>query len=429
MSEPHPEPPGARPRAGEPHKAPAPVETFTRFSTRQRIVWALLLAALASIGPFAIDTYLPAFDGIGRSLQSTPVQMQQSLSIYLIAFAVMNLFHGSISDAIGRKPVVLTGLLVFGLGSAGCALAQSIEVFLFFRFMQGLCAGAGMVVSRAMIRDLFPADEAQRMLSLMTVFFGVAPAIAPWIGGWVYVRLGWEAVFWFLSALGFLLCALHGRLLPESLAPAARRPLAPGPMLRGYRTMAGSPRFILLCLSSAVPFNGFFLYVLGAPQFLGVHLQLAPDEYYGLFFATVAGIMLGSALSGRLAGRITDARQVRIGLWIGALACALNLLLTLWQPGKPIAAIAPVALYTLGWALVVPAVTLRAIDLYPSRRGMASSMQSFIGGVLNSVVAGLVVPAVMHSLLAMAIVSAGCLAVGWITWVLHHHLPHRVLRD
>jgi DHA1 family bicyclomycin/chloramphenicol resistance-like MFS transporter len=122
-------------------------------------------------------------------------------------------------------------------------------------------------------------------------------------------------------------------------------------------------------------------------------------------------------------------RQVRIGLWVSALAAALNLVLTHWQPGKPIAAIAPVALYTLGWALVVPAVTLRAIDLYPSRRGMASSMQSFIGGVLNSVVAGLVVPAVMHSLLAMAVVSAGCLAVGWITWALHHRMPHRVLDE
>jgi len=391
--------------------------------------WALMLAALASIGPFAIDTYLPAFEGISRSLASTPVQMQQSLSLYLVAFAVMNLFHGAISDAIGRKPVVLAGLLVFGLGSAGCALAQSIEVFLAFRFLQGLCAGAGMEVSRAMIRDLFPPDEAQRMLSLMTVFFGVAPAIAPLIGGWVYVRYGWEAVFWFLSALGFALFALHGRVLPESLAVAARRPLAIAPMLRGYRTMAGSPRFILLCLSSAVPFNGFFERNRTAPQFLGVHLRLAPDAFFWLFLATVAGIMLGSALSGRLSGRITAALQVRSGLWISALASMLNLLFTYIRPGDPVAAILPVALYTLGWALVVPAVTIRAIDLYPSRRGMASSMQSFIGGVLNSVVAGLVVPAVMHSLMGMAAVSAACLAIGWLTWVLHERFPHRVLGD
>jgi len=406
-----------------------PTESLLSLSAKQRNTWALLLAALSSIGPFAIDTYLPAFDGIGRSLQSTPVQMQQSLSLYLIAFAIMNLFHGAISDAVGRKPVVLVGLFLFGLSSAGCALSSSIEAFLFFRFMQGLCAGAGMVVSRAMIRDLFPPEEAQRMLSLVTVFFGIAPAIAPLIGGWVYLGFGWEAVFWFLSALGFVLFGLHGRLLPESLDPSARRPLAIAPMLRGYRTMAASPRFIFLCLSSAAPFNGFFLYVLGAPQFLGVHLLLAPDEFFWLFLGTVAGIMLGSALSGKLAGRIKPGAQIRFGLWISGIASALNLWLCFQLPGHPLAAIVPVSIYTLGWALIVPAITIRAIDLYPSRRGMAASMQSFIGGVLNSLVAGLLVPAVMHSLEAMAFASAGCLAIGWITWGLHRRLPHRALDE
>jgi len=165
--------------------APAPIVG------RQRLAWALLLAALSSIGPFAIDTYLPAFEGIASSLQATPLQMQQSLSIYLIAFAVMNLFHGAISDAVGRKPVVLTGLLLFSLASVGCALANSIELLLFCRFLQGLCAGVGMVVSRAMVRDLFPPEEAQKMFSIVTIFFGVAPAIAHGlVGSFLFVGAG-----------------------------------------------------------------------------------------------------------------------------------------------------------------------------------------------------------------------------------------------
>jgi DHA1 family bicyclomycin/chloramphenicol resistance-like MFS transporter len=396
---------------------------------RQRLAWALLLASLSAIGPFAIDTYLPAFEGISQSLQATPVQMQQSLSIYLIAFAVMNLFHGAISDAVGRKPVVLAGLLLFALSSIGCAMASSIEALLIYRFLQGLCAGVGMVISRAMVRDLFPPHDAQRMLSIVTIFFGVAPAIAPWIGGLVFVRWGWEAVFWFLAGLSILLLILHATLLPESLQAQDRRSLAVAPLFKAYKTMASSPRFVLLCISSAMPFNGFFLYVLGAAQFLGVHLRLAPDQFYWLFLATVLGMMLGSAISSRLSGRFPPMRQVRVGLWISGLASVLNIALTMLFPALVWMAIMPIALYTLGWALTVPAITVRAIDLYPSRRGMASSMQSFIGGVTNSLMAGLIVPAVMHSLLAMAITSALAFSSGVIAWFIHSRVPLKPLKE
>lgn len=396
---------------------------------RQRLAWALLLASLSAIGPFAIDTYLPAFEGISQSLQATPVQMQQSLSIYLIAFAVMNLFHGAISDAVGRKPVVLAGLLLFALSSIGCAMASSIEALLIYRFLQGLCAGVGMVISRAMVRDLFPPHDAQRMLSIVTIFFGVAPAIAPWIGGLVFVRWGWEAVFWFLAGLSIVLLILHATLLPESLQAQDRRSLAVAPLFKAYKTMASSPRFVLLCISSAMPFNGFFLYVLGAAQFLGVHLRLAPDQFYWLFLATVLGMMLGSAISSRLSGRFPPMRQVRVGLWISGLASVLNIALTMIFPAQVWMAIMPIALYTLGWALTVPAITVRAIDLYPSRRGMASSMQSFIGGVTNSLMAGLIVPAVMHSLLAMAITSALAFSSGVIAWFIHSRVPLKPLKE
>ena len=396
---------------------------------RQRLAWALLLASLSAIGPFAIDTYLPAFEGISQSLQATPLQMQQSLSIYLIAFAVMNLFHGAISDAVGRKPVVLAGLVLFALSSIGCAMASSIEALLIYRFLQGLCAGVGMVISRAMVRDLFPPDDAQRMLSIVTIFFGVAPAIAPWIGGLVFVRWGWEAVFWFLAGLSIVLLILHAALLPESLQAQDRRSLAVAPLFKAYKTMASSPRFVLLCISSAMPFNGFFLYVLGAAQFLGVHLRLAPDQFYWLFLATVLGMMLGSAISSRLSGRFPPMRQVRVGLWISGLASVLNIALTMIFPAQVWMAIVPIALYTLGWALTVPAITVRAIDLYPSRRGMASSMQSFIGGVTNSLMAGLIVPAVMHSLLAMAITSALAFSFGVIAWFIHSRVPLKPLKE
>ena len=143
--------------------------------------WALaiLLAMLGMLGPFSIDTYLPAFSGMAQSLAATPAQMQQTLSAYLFGFALMNLFHGALSDAFGRRPVVLWGLALFTLASLGCALSQSIAQLVAFRALQGMSAGAGVVVSRAIIRDMFPPADAQRVMSQVTIFFGIAPAIAP----------------------------------------------------------------------------------------------------------------------------------------------------------------------------------------------------------------------------------------------------------
>ncbi|MFP5461496.1 MAG: MFS transporter, partial [Gammaproteobacteria bacterium] len=166
--------------------------------------WALavLLAALGMLGPFSIDTYLPAFAGIAADLSATPVQMQQTLSGYLFGFAFMNLFHGALSDSFGRRPVVLWGIAVFTVASIGCALSTSIGALVFFRTLQGLSTGAGIVVSRAVIRDIFPPAAAQKMMSQVTIFFGIAPAVAPLIGGWLYVYVDWHGIFWFLALIG-----------------------------------------------------------------------------------------------------------------------------------------------------------------------------------------------------------------------------------
>src|SRR6185312_1359316 len=162
--------------------------------------WALavLLAVLGMLGPFSIDTYIPAFSGIAASIGATPAQMQQTLSAYLFGFAFMNLFHGALSDSFGRRPVVLWGLAVFTVASLGCALSQTIGQLVLFRALQGLSTGAGIVVSRAVVRDMFAPADAQKVMSQITIYFGVAPAIAPILGGLLFVHLGWHSVFWFL---------------------------------------------------------------------------------------------------------------------------------------------------------------------------------------------------------------------------------------
>ena len=388
--------------------------------------WALavLLAALATVGPFSIDTYIPAFDGIMKVLDATPVQMQQTLSGYLFGFAVMNLFHGALSDSFGRRPVVLWGMAVFALSSMGCALAGSIGQLVFWRTVQGLSAGAGVVVSRAIIRDMFPPSEAQRVMSQVTIFFGLAPAIAPMIGGFLYVHADWHAIFWFLVLVGALLFLMTWRLMPETLHKDHKQPFEVGSLMRGYGSLVGSRRFLLLALASGIPFNGMFLYVLSAPVFLGQHLGLAPTQFFWFFCFSIGGIMGGAWLSGRLAGKITPRKQIRRGFLIMGFTSIANIACNLTLPHSPVWAFPLISSFAFGWALMVPVVTLLVLDQAPDRRGMASSLQACIGSAANGVVAGLLVPLVMHSMLALAITSAAMMCIGLAAWTwVKHEIP------
>jgi DHA1 family bicyclomycin/chloramphenicol resistance-like MFS transporter len=388
--------------------------------------WALavLLALLGMLGPFSIDTYLPAFSGIARSLGATPAEMQQTLSAYLFGFAFMNLFHGALSDSLGRRPVVLWGIAVFTLASAGCAMSQSIGQLVFFRALQGLSTGAGIVVSRAVIRDMFAPAQAQKVMSQVTIYFGVAPAVAPLIGGWLFVHLDWHSIFWFLTLVGAALWAANYKLLPETLHLSHRQPFEVKHLMRGYWQLGSNPRFLLLALASGIPFNGMFLYVLSAPAFLGEHLQLAPPDFFWLFLLTIAGIMMGAWLSGRMSGRLPAKQQIRYGFSVMLLVSVVNVAANfVWVP-QASWAMFPIALFAFGWALMVPVVTLLVLDLYPERRGMASSLQAFVGSTANGIVAGVVAPLVMHSTRALAVTSLGMLGIGLLAWLyLHKRWP------
>lgn len=388
----------------------------------RRWTLALLLACLGMIGPFAIDTYLPAFGAIASDLSAGPVPMQQTLSVYLLAFAVMNLFHGAIADSAGRRPVVLVGIAVFAVASVGCALASDIATLVLFRALQGASAGVGMVVTRALIRDLFAPADAQRMMAQVTLFFGVAPAVAPLIGGLFAESIGWRAIFWLLAVLGLVLWIAIARWLPETLAPAARQPFGVAPLMRGYWGLARNRDYLALVLASGVPFNGMFLYVLAAPAFLGQLLALPPTQFFVFFVLTVSGIMAGAWVSGRMAGRIRPRQQIRHGFVTVLAATVVNVglhglaLLIDWRP-PAVLAMLPVAVFAFGWSLLTPAVTVLALDQAPDRRGMASSVQASIGSASNALVAGVIVPLAMGSLLGLALTQAALLAVGAGAWL------------
>jgi len=271
-------------------------------------------------------------------------------------------------------------------------------------------------VSRAVVRDLFAPARAQKVMSQITIFFGIAPTIAPIIGGWFLVLLGWHSVFWFLAAIGAALWLANWRLLPETLHPSQRQPLQVSNLLRGYRQLGSSARFLLLTLVTGLPFNGMFIYVMAAPSFLGGRLGLAPTQFFWLFILIIGGIMSGAWLSGRVAGRMTPVAQIKLGFAVMAGVSALNLGANLLFDTRAWWALPLIGVFSFGWALVSPATTLLVLDLYPERRGMASSLQSCVASTANGLVAGILTPLLMDSAVALAAGSAALMGVGLVSW-------------
>lgn len=380
---------------------------------------ALILAALAMIGPFTIDTYLPSFPFIGADLQATPAQMQQTLSLYLFTLALMTLFHGTLSDSFGRRPVILASLAVYVLTSMGCALATSLPQLLFWRAIQGLAAGAGIIVGRAIIRDSFSGHEAQRLMSLVTMIFGIAPAIAPVIGGWLQDLFGWRTIFWFLAMYGVVLFFAAMRRLPETHPAAARQPFQARPLLRNYLRLGSDPKLVLLCLVIAFNFSGFFLYVVSAPAVIYDLLRMSEKDFAWLFVPGISGVMFGAFLSGRLAERLSPRRTVFVGYLIMACAVTFNIAYSLvFSPALPWTVL-PVMVYTVGMALAMPSVTLIALELFPKLRGMTSSLQGFAHSLFAGLTAGLVSPLLSHSALMLACGMGGMALMGVLAWLLY----------
>jgi len=380
---------------------------------------AFILAALAMIGPFTIDTYLPSFPFIGADLQATPAQMQQTLSLYLFTLAFMTLFHGTLSDSFGRRPVIIASLALYVVTAVGCALAASLSQLLFWRAVQGLAAGAGIIVGRAIIRDSFSGHEAQRLMSLVTMIFGLAPAIAPVIGGWLQGAFGWRIIFWFLATYGVVLFFAVMRRLPETHPVSARQPFQARPLLRNYLRLGSDPKLVLLCLTIAFNFSGFFLYVVSAPAVIYDLLKMSEKDFAWLFVPGISGVMFGAFLSGRLAERLSPRRTVFVGYLIMFGAAVFNIGYCLIFPPSLPWTVLPVMIYTIGMALAMPSVSLIALDLFPQLRGMTSSLQGFAHSLFAGITAGVVSPFVSHSALMLACSMGGMALLGWLSWLFY----------
>jgi DHA1 family bicyclomycin/chloramphenicol resistance-like MFS transporter len=421
-----PTPPADLPDQDLDHEVPPPEPSHRKPLSAAAL--AVMLAGLSMIGPFSIDAYLPAFPNIQSTLHATPLEVQQSLTFYMLAFAGMVLWHGALSDAFGRRNVILVSLAMFAIGTLGCASAHTVHYLWVFRIMQGISAGAGVVVGRAIIRDLYADAAAARLLSLVTMIFSIAPAIAPILGGWIVTLFDWRAIFLSLLAYSTLLFIFCYHRLPETLPPEKRHPFNPRFLVRNYSEILRSPLFHLKTGVVALNFAGLFIYIAAAPVFLPEELHLGPSQFAWLFIPSVSGIFLGALAANRIAGRMPFARQIGIGFCFLLSASSVNLLYHSFLPPALPWTVLPMLFYTFGMSMVAPGATLLALDLFPHIRGTVASVQSFAVTLLGAIVAGVIAPFLSHSALWLAAGQMAFSASALALWLTSRHYRRMLAR-
>ncbi|MEJ0037189.1 MAG: multidrug effflux MFS transporter [Gammaproteobacteria bacterium] len=378
---------------------------------------AALLAALAMVSPFSIDTFYPSFPAISQEFSLTTWQIQQTITVYMLPFALMTLIQGPLSDALGRRPVVLVGLLVYSMASIACVFAPSFAFLLAFRALQGMSAGVGMAVGRAIIRDLHDGPQAQKLMATISMIFSIAPAIAPVLGGWIHVWFGWRYVFGFMVIIGISLSVLSYVLLPETHPFERRAKLDVGGLARTIGMIASNRTFMLYAFALGTTFSAMITFIGAAPAIVMGHWHLAETQFAYLFVPLIIGIMGGAFISGKLAGRIPGKKQIAIGYTLTLAGGALSVMLNAFLDSPPIfPQQVLITVVALGVQIMMPIYALRMLDMFPSVRGSAASVQSCVMLGVGAVFLGALVPAISHSMVELSLGSLISALVGFLVW-------------
>ncbi|SEB39871.1 MFS transporter, DHA1 family, bicyclomycin/chloramphenicol resistance protein [Nitratireductor aquibiodomus] len=353
---------------------------------------ALVLGLLTAVGPFAIDMYLPALPSIGADLNAGTVAVQMSLLVFFLSMGLAQIIVGPISDMVGRKAPLYAGLAVFIIGSIGSALATSIEMLIAFRFLQGLGASAGMVVPRAVVRDLHTGTEAARLMSLLMLVFSISPILAPLTGSVIIATLGWRAVFWSVTIAAVLGVFLLATALKETRPVGERKGSSLRSALAGYRFLLGDRKFMGLTFIGGFGISSFFVYLSNSSFVLIDHYGLTPTLYSVFFSMNAVAFFTMSQLTGRLTERYGLRRVVRVAVIsyattiVALLAVMASGLQSLWV----LASFLFVGYGFLG--LVIPTTSVLAMDDHGTIAGTASALMGtlhFAIGAMAMAISGL----------------------------------------
>lgn len=374
----------------------------------------LVLSGLSMLGAFSIDTYFPSFQAIADHFGVSLADMQKTLSFYLLALAMMSLLHGALSDSFGRRKIVLVTLAVYTAACFGSIFAPTFEALVTFRVFQGLTAGAGFILTQAIARDLYQGSQAQKLLAKIMMLFSLAPAIAPVLGGYLHIWMGWQGPFIFLTLLGGSLLALSYYHLPETLPREQRHEFHPVILFENYLKVLRDLRFCLLAFTSALVTASIFTYVTAAPDFVMNILGLKETQFGWMFIPIVAGLMTGSFMSHRLADKVDPDKLARICFLIMGSAAAINVGYNAFFEASIPFAVLPLGLYVLGSSMLSPIIAIKALDHFPLNRGLASSVLSFMTLIMFAALSGFLAPQLIGSSLLLAASMAVFLSAAYI---------------
>jgi DHA1 family bicyclomycin/chloramphenicol resistance-like MFS transporter len=381
-------------------------------------IWTtILLAAAVALGPMAIDMYLPALPQIGADFNAGTDQVQFTLSIYLIGFALAQLVCGPLADRFGRKPVMIGGMLLFALASIGCALSSNIESLQLFRFLQALGGSAGPVLGRAVVRDVYTPREAAKILALLAGMMALAPAVAPTLGGFIVATMDWHWIFIVMAGYALIMVAVIAFGIPEPLRPENRQPFRFCHLMRNYRRIGTDMTFIGYTFTSAAIYGGLFAFLSGSAFVLIDVLGVAP-EHFGLYTAiTAGGYLLGNMASIRLARRYLPDQILLYGLATTLTAGATMALLAYHHVYSPWAVVLPQALFMAGTGMVLPQTMAGALANHPTMAGSASALLGFVQMAAAAAAGALV--GILHdgTPLVMATIIAICAGLGLIGYL------------
>lgn len=340
----------------------------------RRVELVVILGALTAFAPLSIDMYLPAFPTLARELATDAATVQLSLAAFFLAFGGGQVLFGPISDRFGRRAPLFGSLSLYIAASVGCALAPDIETLIALRFVQGLGACAGVVISRAVVRDLFERAEAARIYSALILVMGVAPMLAPVLGGKLLIWADWHAIFWFLAAVGVACLAGVAFRMPETHKAEHIRPLHPGAILRTYRDLLCDMRFLAYALIGGFAIGGMFAYIAGSPFVFIEVFGLAPDDYGLVFGLNALGFVVLAQVNGRLAHRIAPARLLTLGVVLQVIASAALLATALTGIGGLWGFVVPLFIAISALGFVMPNTAALAMAPFPTTAGSASAL-------------------------------------------------------
>jgi DHA1 family bicyclomycin/chloramphenicol resistance-like MFS transporter len=371
-----------------------------------------MLGSLTALGPLSIDMYLPSFQAIARDLRASPAQVQLTLAVFFVALGIGQAFYGPISDRFGRRRPLCFGLALYILASAGCASARSIEALVGWRFAQALGGCAGMVIARAVVRDRFDERESARFFSLLMLVTGLAPILAPSIGGQILVLFSWRAIFWTLAGFALVGFVTATFVLPESLPPERRTEGGVATALRAYARLLCDRAFMRYALSGALVISGMFAYIFGSP-FVFMQIYGVRPERFGWIFGFIAlGLISASQLNRVLLARVAGARILSHALVVTATAGVILLVMAWTRAGGLAGMLGPLFVYIASLGFVLPNVIATALGPQGRNAGTASALLgtlqfgagAMVGTLLGALGDGTAVP--MAALIAACGLSA-----------------------